>query len=157
MSDFVEYESIFDDEEEVDEIVSDFYDDVDIDNDSVIDDYNEVPTVDVDDMIDGFYGENDEDIYDEDEFDDYDVVDEDELDYRDTPSDSFFESRRLKEKVNIKELIQEVISTNWSKDNASQMKVLQILKGIATSDDPLSNKFMKKIDKFTNSLKDEFK
>lgn len=59
------------------------------------------------------------------------------------------------EAVDVKSIIKEVIDTNWSKDNESQMKVLQLMKGIATSEDPMSNKFMKKIDDFTSGLKIE--
>lgn len=59
------------------------------------------------------------------------------------------------EAVDIKEIIKSVIDTNWSKDNESQMKVTQLLKGIATSDDPASNAFMKAMDDFTSSLKVE--
>jgi len=64
----------------------------------------------------------------------------------------------LDEKVDVKKIIKEVIETTWSSDNESQMKVLQLMKGIATSDDPASNKFMKDIDKFTSGLNaDDYK
>jgi hypothetical protein len=33
------------------------------------------------------------------------------------------------------------------------MKAVQLLKGLATSDDPASNAFMKKLDKFTSGMK----
>lgn len=58
-------------------------------------------------------------------------------------------------KPDISGIIGEVIDTDWSKDNESQMKVTQLLKGIATSEDPKSNKFMQAIDKFTSGLKKE--
>lgn len=59
------------------------------------------------------------------------------------------------EAVNVQSIIKEVISTDWSKDNESQMKVVQLLKGLATSEEPASNKFMKAMDKFTSGLKPE--
>ena len=66
--------------------------------------------------------------------------------------------RKFKEAADVSKIIATVIDTNWSKDNESQMKNLQLMKGIATNDDPLANKFMKKIDDFTSGLKkDDFK
>lgn len=59
------------------------------------------------------------------------------------------------EAVDVQAIIKEVIATDWSKDNESQMKTLQLLKGIATSDEPAANAFMKSIDKYTSSLKAE--
>lgn len=65
-------------------------------------------------------------------------------------------SSKFKEaETNVKDIIKTVIDTDWSKDNESQMKVLQLMRGIATSDEKISNDFMKKIDKFTSSLKVE--
>jgi hypothetical protein len=57
--------------------------------------------------------------------------------------------------VNVKDIIKELIDTGWSGDNEAQMKAVQLLKGLATSDDPASNKFMKALDKFTSGLKPE--
>ena len=57
--------------------------------------------------------------------------------------------------VDVKKIIKDIIDTDWSKDNESQMKVVNLLKGIATSDEPASNKFMKKLDAFTSGLKVE--
>ena len=57
------------------------------------------------------------------------------------------------EAVNIDNIIKELIDTGFSKDNESQMKAVQLLKGLATSDDPKSNAFMKKLDAFTSGLK----
>lgn len=51
------------------------------------------------------------------------------------------------------EVIKELINTDWSKDNESQMKAVQLLKGIALSDEPEANAFMKKIDAFTSGMK----
>ncbi len=51
------------------------------------------------------------------------------------------------------DVIAELIKTDWSKDNDSQMKAVQLLKGIALSDEPEANAFMKKIDAFTSNMK----
>jgi hypothetical protein len=65
--------------------------------------------------------------------------------------------RRLKgellEAVDVQKVIKELIDTGWSGSNESQMKAVQLLKGLATSDDPASNAFMKKLDKFTSGMK----
>jgi len=51
-----------------------------------------------------------------------------------------------------------VISTSWSGSNEDQMKIVQLLKGIALSDDEVANKFMKKLDSLTSGLSaDDFK
>ena len=46
------------------------------------------------------------------------------------------------EAVDIKKIIKD-LQGDFGGDNASQMKGVQLLKGLATSEDPLSNKFMK--------------
>lgn len=61
----------------------------------------------------------------------------------------------LLEAVDVQKVIKELIDTGWSGSNESQMKAVQLLKGLATSDDPASNAFMKKLDKFTSGLKAE--
>jgi hypothetical protein len=55
-----------------------------------------------------------------------------------------------------KEAIKSLIETNWSGSNEEQGKAVQLLKGLAFSDDDIANKFMKKVDDFMSSLKDEF-
>jgi len=52
-------------------------------------------------------------------------------------------------------VIAELISTSWSGSNEAQMKAVQLLKGVALSDEANSNKFMKDLDKFTSGLNDE--
>ena len=59
------------------------------------------------------------------------------------------------EEVDVKKVIQDLVDTDWSKDNESQMKAVQLLKGIALSDEPEANKFMADIDKFTSGMKSE--
>jgi len=64
----------------------------------------------------------------------------------------------VKEEVNIQEIIKELIETSWGGSNESQAKAVQLLKGIAFSDDSKSNAFMAALDKFTSGLNaDDFK
>lgn len=61
------------------------------------------------------------------------------------------------EEADTKKIIGDLIDTGWSGSNDEQMKAVQLMKGLATSDDPAANKFMKKIDNFTSGLdKSEF-
>lgn len=54
-------------------------------------------------------------------------------------------------------IIKELIKTSWSGDNNSQGKAIQLLRGLAFSDEDAANKFMKALDKFTDGLKvDDF-
>ncbi len=54
--------------------------------------------------------------------------------------------------------IGEVIDTDWGGSNDEQMKAVQMLKFLATDDDPLSNKFMGALNKATSDMsKDDFK
>lgn len=57
-----------------------------------------------------------------------------------------------KEEVDIKAIIKELIDTNWSGSNESQLKATELLRGISTSDDPMANKFMKYLDDFTSKM-----
>lgn len=59
---------------------------------------------------------------------------------------------KVDEAVDIKKIIDELISTSWSGDNESQMKAVQLLKGVALSDDPAANTFMKALDKATSGM-----
>jgi len=54
--------------------------------------------------------------------------------------------------TDVEAVIKELIDTSWGGDNNSQGKAVQLLKGLAFSDDPKSNEFMKKLDKFTSGL-----
>lgn len=63
-------------------------------------------------------------------------------------SKGFFE-----EKVDVKEIIGELIDSKWSGSDKEQMKAVQLLKGLATSDDEKANKFMKAVDKAMSSMK----
>lgn len=65
------------------------------------------------------------------------------------------EQKKVDEAADVQKIIKELIDTGWSGDNESQMKAVQLLKGLATSDDPMSNKFMKALDKATSGMKPE--
>jgi len=55
------------------------------------------------------------------------------------------------------EIIKELIKTSWGGSNDDQGKAVQLLKGLAFSDEDAANKFMDKLDKFTSGLNaDEF-
>lgn len=54
--------------------------------------------------------------------------------------------------ANVQSIIDELITTKWSGSNEEQMKAVQLLKGLATSDDPAANKFMQKLDQVTSGL-----
>ena len=83
----------------------------------------------------------------------------------DRESEVFFMSKAAElirevseEKVDAGEVIKELISSSFGGSNENQMKAVQLLKGLALSDDPRSNKFMKAIDEFTSGLNaDDFK
>jgi len=61
----------------------------------------------------------------------------------------------LNEENKASSVISELISTSWSGSNEEQMKAVQLLKGIALSDEDVANKFMKALDKFTSGLNAE--
>lgn len=63
------------------------------------------------------------------------------------------EKSRLASARKIERVINELIDTSWAGSNASQMKAVQLLKGIATSDDPKANAFMKQVDKAMSGMK----
>lgn len=58
----------------------------------------------------------------------------------------------LLEKMDVKKVIGDLIDTSFGGSNEDQMKAVQLLKGLATSEDPLSNKFMKALDKATSGM-----
>ena len=60
--------------------------------------------------------------------------------------------KKLSEEVDIKQIITDLINTKWSGSNNEQMKAVQLLKGLATSDDPRANKFMSDIDEMMSQM-----
>jgi hypothetical protein len=79
--------------------------------------------------------------------------------FADLNKDLINHQRRLKgellEAVDVQKVIKALIDTSFGGSNEEQMKAVQLLKGLATSDDPKSNKFMKVLDKFTSGLNAE--
>jgi len=61
------------------------------------------------------------------------------------------EKDSIDEAVDVTKLIKD-LSGNFSGSNEEQMKAVQLLKGLATSDDPKSNKFMKALDTATTKI-----
>lgn len=59
----------------------------------------------------------------------------------------------MEAEVNIDGVIKSLIDTSFGGSNEEQLKAVQLLKGLATSDDPKANAFMQKLDKFTSGLK----
>lgn len=57
----------------------------------------------------------------------------------------------MAEKVDIKKMIND-LKGNFSKDNESQLKGVQLLKGLAISDEKLANQFMDELDKATTQI-----
>lgn len=51
------------------------------------------------------------------------------------------------EKVNIGEVVQSLIDAKPSDDNNEQGKIVQLMRGLAFSDDPKSTEFMKRLTK----------
>ena len=49
------------------------------------------------------------------------------------------------------------LKQNFGGSNDEQMKAVQLLKGLATSDDPKANKFMKALDKATTKITNDMK
>lgn len=60
----------------------------------------------------------------------------------------------IEEAFDVKKVIKD-LAGDFSKDNKSQMGGLQLLKGLATSDDPLANRFMVALDKATTKISNE--
>jgi len=56
-------------------------------------------------------------------------------------------------KTDVPKLIKAFIDTNWSKSSADTGKAVNLLKGLAFSDDPKAKKFIKDLDKLSNSMK----
>ena len=57
--------------------------------------------------------------------------------------------------VNAKDVIKSLGDTDWGADNEAQMKAVQLLKGLALSEDPMSNTFMKKLSDASTAIAKE--
>lgn len=61
--------------------------------------------------------------------------------------------RRLVEEIDVDAVIKELVDTSWSASDEEQGKAMELLKGLAYSDDPKAKKFMKDLDKATSAMK----
>lgn len=61
---------------------------------------------------------------------------------------------RINEAVDIEKIIKD-LQGNFDGSNENQMQGVQLLKGLATSDDPKANEFMKKLNKATTDISKE--
>ena len=64
------------------------------------------------------------------------------------------EVKNLTEEVDVEKIIDD-LADNFGADNEKQMAGVQLLKGLATSDDPKANEFMKKLDQATTEISKE--
>lgn len=62
------------------------------------------------------------------------------------------EDKDKDKKADIPSMIKTVINTKWGGSNEEQMRAVQLMKGLATSDDPKANKFMKALDQATSDM-----
>lgn len=58
----------------------------------------------------------------------------------------------LNEKTDVEKLIKDFIETDWSKSQEAAGKAVNLLKGLAFSDDDMAEKFIKDLDKLSNSM-----
>jgi len=56
-------------------------------------------------------------------------------------------------KKDISKLVDAFINTNWSKSPEDAGKAINLLKGLVFSKDPKAQKFIKDLDKLSNSMK----
>ncbi len=75
------------------------------------------------------------------------------MQFKDLYEDLMDHQKTLIEATDTKSIIKALVDTSFGGDNESQMKAVQLLKGLATSDDPAANAFMKKLDTWTSSYK----
>jgi hypothetical protein len=68
------------------------------------------------------------------------------------------EDEKKSDTANVSKIIGDLIDTDWSGSNEEQMKAVNLLKGLATSDDAKANKFMKSLDSVTSKMdKEDYK
>ncbi len=75
------------------------------------------------------------------------------MQFKDLYEDLMDHQKTLIEATDTKSIIKALVDTSFGGDNESQMKAVQLLKGLATSDDPAANAFMKKLDTWTSGYK----
>jgi hypothetical protein len=57
--------------------------------------------------------------------------------------------------ANVSKIIKDIIDTDWSGSVEEKMKVVSLLKGLATSEDKMAVKFMTDLDALTTKMKAE--
>lgn len=62
------------------------------------------------------------------------------------------EEKKKDKKTDVKAIIKELGDTNFSGSNEEQGKMVQLMRGLAFSDDPMANKFMKAMDKAATEI-----
>jgi len=81
-----------------------------------------------------------------------DLIEQDTFPEQEEEGEKEGEKKDDKKKVDIAKIITELIKTGWSGSNDEQGKAVQLLRGLAFSEDPRSNKFMQALDDFTSKL-----
>ncbi len=75
-------------------------------------------------------------------------------------STKFFKENKIKflenEEEKAQDSIDKIIDMDWGKDDKNQGIFAELVKGLSFSQSDKANKFLDKINKYTNSLKDEF-
>lgn len=66
-----------------------------------------------------------------------------------------YETLIKEEKVDVKKIIKDLGDINWGDNNEKQMKAVQLLKGIALSEEDISNKFMKALSNASTKIADD--
>lgn len=64
--------------------------------------------------------------------------------------------KKIEEKVDAKKVIKD-LAKSYGDSNEDQGKMVALMKGLAFSDDPAANKFMKALDKWTTSYAEKVK
>lgn len=65
-----------------------------------------------------------------------------------------FDNYLREEKPDVNKIIKD-LAGNFSGDNDSQMKAVELLRGLALSDEDIANKFMEKLDSATTKISKE--
>jgi hypothetical protein len=60
--------------------------------------------------------------------------------------------KKVQEKADVKKIIKDIVDKDLSGSNEQQGAFAEMIKGLAFSDDPLSNEFMKKVDKAVTKI-----
>lgn len=64
----------------------------------------------------------------------------------------YYEEEKKDKDPKVQKMIKDFIEIDWSKDQDSAGKAVNLLKGLAFSDDPMAEKFIKDLDKLSNTM-----